>query len=75
MPMQAKKMEFGTITAEYDYKIGALVVQAKEDDQAYGRGGVEQKGTIVLGSHGIAELREALESIGQQVPTGRKFPH
>jgi hypothetical protein len=75
MTMTVKTMEFDTIIVTYDYTNQTLTVKAKPAPEVTSATRVHRlypEGEVKLPSFSIQELREGLEGIGQQVPSGRR---
>jgi hypothetical protein len=68
-------MEFDTIIVIYDYTSQTLTIKSKSapETKPATRHNLQPEGEIKLPSFSIQELREGLEGIGQQVPSGRRL--
>ena len=64
MSMATKTMEFDHLVAKYNYRDGSLELRRKDD-----REGTVEALTFCLDVSQVAELKEALEGIGKQIPT------
>lgn len=59
MNMLAKRLEFENMNVTYNYSRGELTIDHKDS-------------TLTLSRIDIRDLKEALESIGQQVSSGKR---
>jgi len=64
MAMKTKTMEFEHLIVKYDYSDGTLLLRTKSPGPA----AVPDAKGYSLDAAQVAELREAFEGIGQQIP-------